>query len=154
MCIGLLTWAHPFPLLHLGWQLTINSTTTLCQSKDSPPPETGAENPGWTLYTQREHDFLTPQTHHTQGRVDNLMHSPTPPLCGYPLCAVQIHTIWEEDFSSSVRPNPNEQTKFRVTWPGTLHEGAWKVKGHHHIHLTQHLQSILAASSPCHSSLS
>ena len=47
-------WTHPFPVLHLGCQLTINSTTTLCQWNDSYPPlnpEIGLKNPGRTLYT-------------------------------------------------------------------------------------------------------
>ena len=47
-CIGrLLTWTHPFPVLHLGCQLTMNSITAQWERNDYCPPLNPEIRPKW-----------------------------------------------------------------------------------------------------------
>ena len=51
----------PFPVLHLGCQLTVNSTTTPCQWNESPPPlnprksREDSLNPMWVWFLHSTH---------------------------------------------------------------------------------------------------
>ena len=124
----------PLPVLHLGCQLTINSTTTPCQWNHSHHPlnpENYVKNPGRTLYTQCEHDFLH-STHkpssrqsYSKTRQPNTT-STQPPT----LCCPNPPSLGEISFSVLLLQNLN-RAKLRVTWPGAWHKGAWQVKGHH-----------------------
>ena len=84
-------------MLYPGCQLTMNSTTTLCQWNDSRPPlnqKLGGKSREDSC-TQCEHNFFT---HQTQSISDNPMQNLTAqhyiPLHSYPPCAVQIHPIF------------------------------------------------------------